>query len=323
MSYSQLFVLADKNVMHCHPKWFDTLQHDYQAIMIEFESTEENKSLDSLSKIWNKLFENKADKDSLLLNIGGGIVCDLGGFAAATYKRGIRFIHVPTTLSAMIDAAIGGKTAINFQMIKNAVGIFQRAEQIWIFPDFLKTLPISELKNGFGELIKYALIADNKLFFELSHYQEIPFYDIPQNWINKCIEIKEKLVEEDFYDLENRRILNFGHSFGHAIESLYLYENKIISHGYAVVMGMLWESKISYLQGLLSETEYLQIKDFIEKHYSIPFLNKKKMDFIFSMILQDKKNKDNKVNLSLLKKIGKAVPNQYIDIRMLKNMVAL
>ena len=243
--YSQVAILVDENTKRdCLSK----LPQIESALIIEIKSGEQYKNISTCSFIWEQLTINNFDRNSLLINLGGGVIGDMGGFCAATYKRGLEFIHIPTTLLAMVDASVGGKLGIDFKGFKNQIGLFNNPKAVLISSVFLETLAESELKSGFAEVVKHALISDNSLWLKLKN---TPFTDLDwEDIIDTSIQIKNKIVLADPFEKGERKKLNFGHTFGHAIESYYLEKRTPISHGKAVFMGMILEAEISDFERL-------------------------------------------------------------------------
>ena len=291
--YSKVAILVDENTKRdCLAK----LPQLENSIIIEVTSGEINKSISSCNYIWEQLSEHNFDRDSLLINLGGGVIGDMGGFCASTYKRGINFIQIPTTLLAMVDASIGGKLGVDVNGLKNQIGLFNNPESVLIFPEFLETLPENQLKSGFAEVVKHALISDKNLWEKII---SVPFNAM--NWgkiIEPSINIKNKIVLSDPYEKGERKKLNFGHTFGHAVESYYLEKGTPILHGEAVLMGILLEVEIS----LVSQEQNNEIKNYILSNFSLPFTPKK--SDLLPFLMNDKKNKVGKINFSLLTKIG-------------------
>ncbi|MDR2979231.1 MAG: 3-dehydroquinate synthase [Bacteroidales bacterium] len=308
--HSRFFVLLDENVYKHHEKQLENI--DDRFYIYRFHSAESSKTLSEVSMIMSRLIDQGFSKDDLIVNVGGGIVCDVGGFVASTYKRGIRFINVPTTLLAMIDAAHGGKNGVNHDHIKNCIGTIQLPEQVIIESDFLDTLPESELLNGFGELIKYALIADRTMWTEIRQLFKLTRENISPAWIFRCIEIKNELVTKDLHDKNERRILNFGHTVGHALESFCSIQNRPLSHGHAVALGICYESHISHLHNLIGKEEIDEIKNTIFRFFPPLEISPNSFPEIYALMKQDKKNSGNKLNMTLLRNIGEAIPNQII-----------
>jgi 3-dehydroquinate synthase len=297
----QVFILTDENVA---PFWLSEVAHWLHCesvVDIIIKPGEQHKNLQTVQRIWKTLMKHHADRNALLINLGGGTISDLGGFAASTYKRGIKFINIPTTLLAMVDAAIGGKTGIDFGGAKNQIGTFAEAEEVLINPVFLETLPKREIRSGLAEMLKYGFIADaNLLGINLENYQ---------SYIRCAGEIKREIVKKDLLENGLRKILNFGHTIGHAIESHCLTTDFSLLHGEAVALGMaaaLWlsiklcglDEKVlqdfeSQLPMLLSEAE---IK-----------LSEADIKPIMTYLVHDKKNKGEKLQFVLLEAVGKPV----------------
>jgi len=292
-TYSKVAILVDENTkrdcLHKLPKIEN-------ALVIEIKSGEEFKNISTCNFIWEQLTINNFDRNSLLINLGGGVIGDMGGFCAATYKRGLEFIHIPTTLLAMVDASVGGKLGIDFKGFKNQIGLFNNPKAVLISPEFLETLAESELKSGFAEVVKHALISDNSLWVKLKN---TPFTDLDwEDIIDTSVKIKNKIVLVDPFEKGERKKLNFGHTFGHAIESYYLEKGTPISHGEAVFMGMILETEISDL----SETEKNEIKNYILSNFALPYTPKK--SYLHKFLINDKKNQEGKINFTLLSGIG-------------------
>ena len=292
-NYSQVAILVDENTNRdCLSK----LPQIENALIIEIKSGEEYKNISTCSFIWEQLTINNFDRNSLLINLGGGVIGDMGGFCAATYKRGLEFIHIPTTLLAMVDASVGGKLGIDFKGFKNQIGLFNNPKAVLISSEFLETLAESELKSGFAEVVKHALISDNSLWLKLKN---TPFTDLDwEDIIDTSVQIKNKIVLADPFEKEERKKLNFGHTFGHAIESYYLEKGTPISHGEAVFMGMILETKMSDL----SETDKNEIKNYVLSNFALPYTPKKSS--LHKFLINDKKNQNGKINFTLLNGIG-------------------
>ena len=247
---SKLFILVDENTHeYCLPTVLGNLETEIPFEIIEIEAGEELKTIETATQLWEILSEFEADRKSLLLNLGGGVITDLGGFVASTYKRGIPFINLPTTLLGMCDASIGGKTGIDHQFLKNIVGTFAEPQQIFVYPDFLRTLPFVELRSGFAEMLKHGLIADEKHWKDLSSIENLNPESI-YPFIETSMKIKQNVVEIDFKEQNIRKTLNFGHTIGHAVESLFLQANQLIPHGEAVALGMICETHLSFWKTL-------------------------------------------------------------------------
>ena len=292
-TYSKVAILVDENTKrNCLFK----LPQIENALIIEIKSGEEYKNISTCNFIWEQLTINNFDRNALLINLGGGVIGDMGGFCAATYKRGVEFIHIPTTLLAMVDASVGGKLGIDFKGFKNQIGLFNNPNAVLIYPKFLETLAENELKSGFAEVVKHALILDKSLWLKLKN---TPFTDLDwEDIIDTSIQIKNKIVLADPFEKGERKKLNFGHTFGHAIESYYLEKGTPISHGEAVFMGMILETKISDL----SESDKNEIKNYVLSNFALPYTPKKSS--LHKFLINDKKNQDGKINFTLLNGIG-------------------
>ena len=292
-AYSKIAILVDENTKRdCFPK----LKKLENFIVIEIKSGEEYKNINTCNFIWEQLTEHNFDRNSLLINLGGGVIGDMGGLCASTYKRGIDFVHIPTTLLSMVDASVGGKVGINFNQFKNHIGIFNNPKAVFISINFLESLPENQLKSGFAEVVKHALISDNSLWKRLL---SIPFVDLDwEDIIETSVHIKNKIILADPFEKVERKKLNFGHTFGHAIESYYLEKGTPILHGEAVFMGMILETEISHL----SETDKNEIKNYILSNFALPYTPKKYN--LHKFLINDKKNQSGKINFSLLNKIG-------------------
>ena len=309
-------VLTDENVEKHYPDYFSELSGCVSLDKIVVPAGECSKSIETAIKIWQYLAEKHYDKNTFLLNFGGGMVCDLGGFVSSTYKRGIPFANCPTTLLSMIDAAIGGKTGVDLQHLKNAVGTFYFPDiQLSADIELLQTLPDEELHSGFGELVKYALIGSKELFQDLCHLASIK--ELKPDFIDFCIDFKQKIVKEDPRDHNLRHILNFGHTFGHAIESYCAEKGDPIAHGLAVAKGLYYESLLSARLGHLPQEEWQPIAAFLKKHFDIIPLSTDILEKLSPFMLNDKKNRNGMINFTLLEHIGHATPDFQISYDML------
>jgi len=306
-SYSRIAVLTDTNVYH---HWNGLFKRIFgkNDVLITIPAGEEHKNLATVQNIWATLLKQKFDRKSVLINMGGGVVCDTGAFAASTYMRGIDFVQVPTTVLAMTDAAIGGKTGVNFGDLKNTIGTFAQPKAILNDSNFLYTLPKREYLSGFAEIIKHALVADKKFFKELSEMDisKMGNNDLMDILYTSC-GIKCDVVSADVNEKDKRKILNFGHTVGHAIEMSSHEAGKPLLHGEAVAIGMIAEATLSLLAGLISVKEFSAIEKIITKAKLPTKADKKLKNHILNKILFDKKNERQKVKWVLLKDIGHAV----------------
>ncbi len=309
---TKIAVLVDENTyQYCYPKIKDTLP---EHIVIQIKSSEINKNIDTCQEIWAAMTNAAFDRKSLLINLGGGVIGDMGGFCAVSYKRGIDFVNIPTTLLAAVDANVGGKLGIDFMGFKNHIGFFKDPEAVLIDPIFLETLPREELRSGFAEVIKHGLIADQ------NYFEEIKKDGLDQsNWsavIAHSNEIKQKVVDEDPYEKGLRKVLNYGHSIGHAIESFYLETDNRLLHGEAIAIGMVCEAFLSKKVLNFTDEQLNEVCDFIFEIYPDLSIEKKDFTSIIGLMYHDKKNVNNLLNHSLLYSIGVATFDIAIDEKM-------
>lgn len=301
-SYSQLFVLMDENTKnHCFPILKNTLKN---ANLIEIKSGEKNKTLATCTLIWEALTNANADRNALLINLGGGVIGDMGGFCASTYKRGIDFINIPTTLLSQVDASIGGKLGIDFNGFKNHIGLFNLPKKVIVDPIFLETLPLNQLKSGFAEMLKHGFIDDETHLKELSSLNIKDCDWLP--YIKRSIAIKNKIVVSDPLEKNERKLLNFGHTIGHAVESYFLNNNLPILHGEAVAMGMITEAHLSSKFLNFDEDEKNRLIKIIDIYFDRVNIPKDAMKEILENLEQDKKNEGAKIQSVLLSAISKA-----------------
>ncbi|WP_294324595.1 3-dehydroquinate synthase [uncultured Chryseobacterium sp.] len=306
-SFSKIFILVDENTHeYCLPVLLGNMETDLGFEILEIEAGEEMKNVQTAIQLWEILTETQADRKALVINLGGGVITDMGGFVASTYKRGIQFINIPTTLLSMCDASIGGKTGIDLMHYKNMVGTFTFPERIFVYPKFLETLPFKELRSGFAEMLKHGLIADKIHWKNLVQINKLDIEGIIPH-IKTSTEIKQAVVEKDFQEKNIRKNLNFGHTIGHAVESLYLQQGNPVLHGEAVAMGMITETYLAYLEELISEGDCILIIESIRKYYPYLDIGDFKDDDIFSLLLNDKKNMDSHINFSLISGIGACI----------------
>jgi len=311
-NFSSIFILIDENTKQdCLP----LLKLDFTYKIIEIKSGEEHKTLETCQFIWKTLLENNADRKSLLINLGGGVICDMGGFCASTYKRGIDFINIPTTLLALVDASVGSKTGIDFQAQKNMIGIFSEASEIFINTQFLKTLTTRELLSGFAEVLKHGLIYEEKYFNDcITSYLDktIDWKDV----VKKSIKIKSSIVEKDPKENGLRKILNYGHTFGHAFESYSLqFHKKSLLHGEAVVLGIICSLHLSEKYIFIKEEKINEIITKIQAIYKFINIEDFNLNKLFNFVMNDKKNISNKLNYIILREIG----NPIFDFEVTKN----
>ena len=315
--YSSLFLLVDSNTnIFCTPKFLSSLSVEIPIEIIEIDSEESGseslKNITTCAEIWSILTELGADRKSLFINLGGGVITDIGGFVAATFKRGIDFIHVPTTLLGMVDAAIGGKTGVDLGNLKNQIGVIKVPNLLLIDTNFLTTLPQREMKSGLAEMLKHGLICDANYWQQFLNLNALDFTDLDQ-LIYRSVEIKNEIVKKDPTENGIRKALNFGHTIGHAIESHFLETSNPLLHGEAIAVGMVLESYMSKEKKLLSIVEYLQIKQTIKSIYDTISFSSKDIDSILNLLIHDKKNEYGKIQFALLNGIGNTSLNQLVD----------
>ena len=318
-NYSKIFVLVDENTsQHCLPNFLANLATEVEIEIIEIENGEEHKNIETCLQLWHALTELGGDRKSILLNLGGGVVTDLGGFVACTFKRGIDFINVPTTLLSMVDASIGGKNGVDLGQLKNQIGIIKEPKAVVVISSFLETLPQVEMRSGLAEMLKHGLIFDKDYWNKFKNLSSLSSQDL-EALIYESIVIKNKIVSEDLTENGIRKALNFGHTLGHAIESYFL-ENETktkLLHGEAIAIGMILESYISMKKNLLSREEYFEIKYIIKDIYeTIPF-DENDIEKIIELLIYDKKNEFGKIQFALLDGIGKVKINEEADNKMI------
>lgn len=314
-NYDKFFVLTDENIYRVYSSLIASLLPEKEVTKIVIPAGEESKSIENVVFIWNKLLEEKAGRDALLINLGGGTITDIGGFAASTYKRGIDFINVPTTLLAMIDASIGGKNGINFNNYKNQIGLFSEPDSVIINPNFLKTLNERDIKSGLAEMIKYAFIADESLL-DLDSDNYLDF-------IEKAATIKEDIVSLDMKETGLRKILNFGHTIGHALESYCLEKENYLTHGEAVALGIYSALYLSVRYCGLDDKWLFFYEMWFKGNLNLMNLNGFDVDAIYSYLSYDKKNKGGKPQFVLISAPGKPKIDVEVFEEDIKESIAI
>lgn len=315
MHYSQIFIIVDENTERfCLPLFFHKINSDIKNDILKVKSGEQHKNIDSCIDLWRQLSAKNADRHCLIINLGGGMVTDLGGFVASTYKRGVSHVHVPTTLLAMVDASIGGKNGIDFGKAKNQIGTINQPKMVIVEPDFLNTLPERQLISGSAEMIKHGLIHSAGVWERVS---AMDFSDKKslEKLIWESIEIKNEIVSLDPHEENLRKTLNYGHTLGHAIEShcMESTHREPLLHGEAVAIGMILATYISnqildFPEDTMGEVCKRIISVFPRQEFS-----KKEIDNIISLLLFDKKNRNGKVLFVLLYEIGSWKTNCSVD----------
>lgn len=317
--YSNLFIIVDNETNeHCLPKFLPLLETDLTIEIIEFESGEINKNIETCIEIWKVLTELGADRKSLVINLGGGVVTDLGGFVASTFKRGLDFINIPTTLLSMVDASVGGKTGVDLGNLKNQIGVINVPQMVLIDTDYLETLPQSEMRSGLAEMLKHGLIYDSAYWKQFLDLKAIDFADFDA-LIYRSVEIKNDIVIQDPTEKNIRKALNFGHTLGHAIEGYFLEsETKTtLLHGEAIAIGMILESYISLHKNLITAEEYTEIKTAIKSIYDDVKIEENDIDPILELLIHDKKNEYGLIQFALIEGIGKIKINQSVENKLI------
>ena len=312
--YDKIFVLTDTNtVKKCLPliikAFYDV---DYHTITINEGDT--NKNIHQVCAVWDVLSQKGASRHSLLINVGGGMVTDLGGFAGATFKRGLHTLNIPTTLMASVDAAVGGKTGVNYHGLKNEIGSFYQPDCVMVDCIFLKSLDHDNLLSGYAEMIKHGLICDHHTFYETIAFDiEHPDFEKLTELTGTSVAIKERFVEADFQETGIRKALNFGHTVGHAFESLSIAKNRPVLHGLAIAAGMVCELYLSHKVCNMPVDLLRQVTNFVKAHYPSFFFVCNDYETIYEIMTHDKKNEDNRILFTLLGNIGDVRINQEVS----------
>jgi 3-dehydroquinate synthase len=311
MAYDHLFILTDENTQNLCQPLLAGIQALEKAQYITIKADDTNKTLEAIAGVWTYLSQNHASRKSLMINLGGGMVTDLGGFAASTFKRGIKYINIPTTLLGAVDAAVGGKTGINFNGLKNEIGVFCPADAVIINSNFFRTLDRQNFLSGYAEMLKHGLISSkqewkNLLCFDFDNIN----YDYLTQLVGESVSIKERIVTEDPFEKGIRKALNLGHTVGHAFESLSFEENRPVQHGYAVAWGLVCELYLAKKQTNFPADKLSQTVAFIRKNYGTFAFSCKQYDRLYELMTHDKKNEDGIINFTLLGEVGDIRINQ-------------
>ena len=304
---SKIFLLADKHTNECcTPIVLSVLATDIPLEIIEIEAGEPHKHIDTCTQVWYALSELGADRKSLLINIGGGVVTDLGGFVASTYMRGIPFINIPTSLLAMVDASVGGKTGVDLGALKNLVGVINNPKGVLIYPDFLTTLPTEELRSGMAEMFKHGLISDEAYWHKMCNLSELTEAHLG-SLIYESVVIKNEVVTQDPTEKGLRKTLNYGHTLGHAIES-YCLQNpnrERLLHGEAIAIGMVLATYLSVKELGFAMDKCDQVKAVLGEYFKKQDFSYEEITDICQLMRFDKKNVSGNVHFVLLEAIGK------------------
>lgn len=313
-TYDKVIVCCDENTRrHCWPLLLAAKPELKDAIQLTIPAGEEHKHLDTCQYLWGELFKEGVTRHALWINLGGGVVGDMGGFVASVYKRGIHFLNIPTSLLAMVDATVGGKLGVDHNNIKNGLGLFADPQLVVVYPEFLKTLPKLELRSGFAEMLKHGLIHDRTHLDEL---MQVGVEGIADNveLIRRSVQIKLDIVTQDPFEADLRKVLNFGHTIGHAIESALLEQGTPVPHGFAVAWGMMCELELSVELLGFPQAEAARVSKYLADVYR-PTLN---IDISISnlaaLVANDKKNRGKALNFSLLKNVGQPVFDQQVSL---------
>lgn len=318
--YSKIVVIADNNTKrHCYPILKAFLP---KHSVVTVPSGEAHKTLATCEKIWEAMTKDELDRHALVINVGGGVIGDMGGFCAAVYKRGIDFIQVPTTLLSQVDASVGGKLGIDFQGFKNHLGVFNIPKSVLIDPVFLNTLPEREIRSGFAEIIKHCLIADG------AKWEEIRAKDFEaQKWpdlIAHSVKIKQQVVDQDPTEKGLRKILNFGHTLGHAVETCFLNKGpkERLFHGEAIAVGMIMEAYLSFERKMIDQQTLTDIEEFLFATYGKVKIKPEDIEEIIALTRQDKKNKGKEIRFSLLKGAGQCAFDIVVTATEMRRSIA-
>ena len=317
--FSSIFILVDENTDEFCLEIFIKKSGIKLFNKIIIASGEDNKNIDTCVSIWDQLNSYKADRKSLLINLGGGVLTDIGGFAASTYLRGISFINIPTTLLGMVDAAHGGKTGIDFKLLKNQIGVFKEPIEVLLDNEYLKTLSKEEFINGYAEVVKHSLLT-NKPDLTFNSLVKLDLFKDSDYIINSYSKVKNEIVKSDKYESNIRKVLNLGHTIGHAVESYSHISDKIVDlkHGQAIVIGIITELYISHRKFNFPLKDVISVKNHLNKYFNSIPLQENDIINIYDLMVYDKKNEGSKINFVLLKEIGKPVIDQIVDKQLFK-----
>tara|TARA_R110002050_G_scaffold296426_1_gene456421 strand:- start:75392 stop:76459 length:1068 start_codon:yes stop_codon:yes gene_type:complete len=314
-NFSKIFILVDENThQYCLPSFLEKLETTIDIEIIEIESGEVNKNIDTCVGVWNTLSDLNADRKSLLINIGGGVITDLGGFVACTFKRGIAYINIPTTLLSMVDASVGGKTGVDLGHLKNQIGVISNPNLVLIDTNYLDTLPQNQMKSGLAEMLKHGLIRDETYWNKFQDLSKLSLNDLDE-LIYESVVIKKNVVENDPFEDNLRKTLNFGHTLGHAIESYFLSNSNktTLLHGEAIIIGMILASYISTELVSFPKETTNKIKELFINYYGKIEISKNDYAPIIELLKYDKKNNHGNINFVLLESIGNPKIDCLVD----------
>jgi len=308
-SYSKMAILIDENIEEFCLPIFKKNTPNFDFLKIKINSGEQHKNLETCQNIWQQMMALDLNRNALMINLGGGVIGDMGGFCASTFKRGMDFLQMPTTLLSQVDASIGGKLGIDFMQVKNSIGLFNNPRAVLIVPEFLKTLPFNEIRSGFAEIIKHTLIDNAEQWDALQSIQDLKKVDWPA-YLSPSLYIKKRIVDEDPFEKGIRKALNFGHTVGHAIEGWALETSKPLLHGEAIAIGMICEAWLSHKVVGLPMEAVEQIVHFILKIYKPYHLPESAFEDYIHLMKKDKKNESAAINFTMIQPIGKGMINQ-------------
>ena len=310
---SNVYIIGDENsVLHCLPRLIEEVSSLKKAGVLEIESGEEHKNLETCVDLWGTLTDGNVDRNAIIINLGGGVIGDMGGFVASTYKRGLDFINIPTTLLSQVDASVGGKLGVDFNRLKNHIGVFNNPKGVFVCSDFLDTLSYEELRSGYAEVIKHGLIADAE-YWKYVKRDDLKSIDDWDDIIFRSIEIKNEIVLKDPKEENDRKALNFGHTIGHAIESTFLgVEGKHLLHGEAIAIGMICEAYISSKICDLPSEQLTEIKEYIISIYGKPEIKISDEEEFINYVKNDKKNQGAETRVTLIPEIGNYLVDKHV-----------
>ena len=314
-----MFILVDTNTRaHCLPLFLEKSGLTKPYTLLEIPAGEEYKNLETCSRVWERMSDESGDRKSLLINLGGGVITDMGGFMASAFKRGIGFINVPTTLLSMVDASVGGKTGVDLGSLKNQIGLFSNPELVLIDTDYLLTLPPRELCSGLAEIVKYGFTFDRSLWEEIQGFQQIEMQRILP-LVHRSVEIKNQVVLMDMKETGLRKSLNFGHPIGHAIESYFLESDKVesLTHGEAIAIGMVIELYFSNKLFGFPMDEAVRLRDFVHRFYGKTEFPQQDIPEILELMKFDKKNVNGKVQFVLMESMEKCMLDVLVQPALL------
>ena len=314
-NFSKIFILVDTNThTHCLPKFLEKLNTKSGIEIIEIEEGEINKNIDTCVGVWNSLSDLDADRKSLMINVGGGVVTDLGGFVASTFKRGIAYVNVPTSLLSMVDASVGGKTGVDLGNLKNQIGVISNPNMVLIDTAYLQTLPQNQMRSGLAEMLKHGLISSETYWNKFKELSKLSIEDLDE-LIYESVLIKKAVVDEDPFENGLRKTLNYGHTLGHAIESYFLTnsEKTALLHGEAIAIGIVLASYISTKLTGFSVEKTAEIKQLFRNYYGKVEIMASDYEPIIQLLKYDKKNTHGNINFVLLEAIGKPKIDCLVD----------